>query len=109
MLFDNEEWKVLADTEAREYLGGVMDNSVAVVPLKGDEYTVHIVVPTSFFPYLRDVLKYTREQLLSKQVSFYLTQMEKGGWLFGFDRGRGELDDTAMWRYSKMPAWARRQ
>lgn len=108
MLFDTEEWKVIGDDQRREYLGGVMDNLVEVYPRRGSDYTVHITVPTAFFPYIRDVLKYSQEQLLENRISFYLSEMPKSGWLFGFDRGHGALDDTALWRYPHLPNWAKR-
>lgn len=110
MLFDKEEWKIRGDSEHRIFLG-IFDNAVEVVPRnpRTPEYSVHIVVPSGIFPYLRYVLKYSREELEKMRISFYLLQGEKTDYYFGYDRGRGRQDDTLLWRYPSLPAWARKK
>lgn len=108
MVFDREEWGIRADSEHRIFLG-IFDNTVEVVPAnpKHPEYNVRIVVPSGLFPFLRYVLKYSREELIAMPPALYLVQGNKTEFFFGYDRGENREDSTVLWRYPSLPAWAR--
>lgn len=106
MIFEKEEWTMVADDDPRTLLDAV-SNVVDVVPRRASAYRVCARVPSAFFPFMRDVLKVRREEALEKPVSFLLEEVDSDRWIFAADckNGTGVVD---LWFYKDLPYWAGR-
>lgn len=105
MVFDREEWDIIA-SDAPDVLLGVVSNVLLVSPAHGKAYHVCFRVPSAFFPFMRGVLKLTEEVAKKYRCMFYLEQSD-GTWFFGVEHGiaRDRLD---LWGYKDLPVWASR-
>lgn len=101
MMFDREQWPVIARYEETTY-AGVATNRVEVTPARGKGYVVHIRIPSAFFPMLTQVFRDSMSAR-TEPITLYLDEVA-GKWFFGF-RLNGE--DVDLWPYRALPFWGR--
>lgn len=101
MIFDKEQWKVIAEDDKVLY-GGFVRNSVVVHTAPA--YVVYIRVPTDFFPFIEQYCPEVVSLARKKPLSFYLDN-EEGHWVFGYYVPlRWAWVD--LWLYRGLPEWA---
>jgi len=106
-MFDREMWRVFP-SDTKQVFAGVLDNAVVVVPAKGDEYEVRIVVPSSLFHYLYTFCGISPEVMVTAQPQLFLCWDVNAYWFclsFSEESGIVAID---LWSYTKLPGWAKR-
>lgn len=101
MVFDKPQWRWVPSAETKQ-IAGFVHNTVRIIGNGVSDSEMQVEVPTDFFKFLADVLKYDTAQ---GYIDFYL-ELYEGHWLFGYEVAGGK-DMIDLWSYGNHPPkWA---
>lgn len=108
MIFDKEQWPILADPAGPQSYAG-LSNLCSVNPVKAvrKAKSAYIRVPAEVFHFLEVFLHVGVDDI--GRVGFYLDEVSGGGpWVFGIymPNKHGTRAFFDMWTYSKRPRWS---
>lgn len=101
-IFDKEQWKIVKDTEPRNYCG-VVPNLVKVNPARGKSYAVYIKIPSDLFDFFKNVLQISVGDMEQNPVMFFLDAYADTWYLVAKLPNNEEVD---LWAYKGVPPWA---